>query len=74
MGFIICQHLPIHQHLRLLKPLQTQSPESSENIEGLWWKLYSKLEEVNAFGYLDPSTVTDNGLHDLVYESFYSLV
>lgn len=35
---------------------------------------YSKLEEVNAFGYLDPSIVTGNGLAGLVQETCYSLV
>lgn len=40
----------------------TLSPGSSENIEGPWWKLYFKLKQVNAFDYLDPSIVIDNGL------------
>ena len=58
----------IHQHLQLLKSPDILSPESSENIEGPWWKLDYKLKEANAFDYLDPSFVTGNELGDPVYK------
>jgi hypothetical protein len=59
--------LLIHQHLRLLKPLQILSLlESSENFEDPWLKLYFKLKEANVLDYLDE-------LGDSLYKAFYKM-